>query len=87
MEKKTKNWAKWLYWFTFAIATIFVYKTIDSLGQIMGWVQNLLNILAPFAAGVLIAYILYIPCKKVEITYKKSKKISIISKKARPLSI
>ncbi len=87
MEKKTKNWAKWLYWFTFAIATIFVYKTIDSLGQIMDWVKNLLSILAPFAAGVLIAYILYIPCKKVEIIYKKSKKLAIISKKARPLSI
>ncbi len=87
MKEKTKNWKKWLYWFTFAIATIFVYKTVDSIGQIMDWVKNLLSILAPFATGVLIAYILYIPCKKIEITYKKSKKVRIIAKKARPLSV
>lgn len=87
MEKKTKNWTKWLYWFTFAIAVIFVYKTVNSLEQIMGWANHLLSILAPFAIGVLISYILYIPCRKVEECYQKSKKIKIIRKKARPLSI
>lgn len=87
MEKKTRTWTKWLYWFTFAVATIFVYKTVDSLGQITNWIKELLSILAPFAAGILIAYILYIPCKKIEQTYKKVKKIKIVSKKARGLSI
>lgn len=87
MEKKTKNWTKWLYWFTFAVAVILVYKTANSLEQIIGWLSNLLSILAPFAVGILIAYILYIPCKKIETFYKKSKKIKIISKKARLLSV
>lgn len=87
MEKKTRTWTKWLYWFTFAIAVIFVYKTVDNLGQITNWVKELLSILAPFAAGILIAYILYIPCKKIEETFKKVKKVKIINKKARPLSI
>ena len=36
---------------------------------------------------MLIAYILYIPCRKIETTYKNVKKIKWISKKARPLSI
>lgn len=87
MEKKTKSWKKWLYWFTLALASILVYKTVDSLGEILISVKQLLGILAPFAIGVLIAYILYIPCKKIENFYKKSKKIKIISKKARSLSI
>lgn len=87
MEKKTRTWTKWLYWFTFAVAVIFVYKTVDNLGQITNWFKNLLGILAPFAAGALIAYILYIPCRKVENAYRKVKKVKIISKKARALSI
>lgn len=87
MEKKTRTWTKWLYWFTFAIAVIIIYKTVDNLGQITNWIKNLLSILAPFALGILIAYILYIPCMKIESLYKKIKKVKIINKKARPLSI
>lgn len=87
MEKKTRTWTKWIYWFTFAMAVILVYKTVDNLGQIANWFKNLLGILAPFASGILIAYILYIPCRKIEQTYKKVKKVKLINKKARPLSI
>lgn len=87
MEKKTRNWTKWLYWFTFAISVIVVYKTVDSLGQVIGWLNNLMGILTPFASGILIAYILYIPCKKIEEIYKKAKKLKLVNKKARSLSI
>ena len=87
MEKKTRTWTKWLYWFTFAIAVIIIYKTVDNIGQITNWIKNLLDILAPFALGILIAYILYIPCMKIETLYKKIKKVKIVNKKARPLSI
>lgn len=87
MEKKTRTWTKWLYWFTFAVAVIIIYKTVDNLGQITNWIKNLLNILAPFALGILIAYILYVPCMKIEAAYRKVKKVKIINKKARPFSI
>lgn len=87
MEKKTRTWTKWLYWFTFAVAIIVIYKTVDNLGQITNWIKELLGILTPFAIGVLIAYILYVPCKKIEQLYSKVKKVKIINKKARPLSI
>ncbi len=87
MEKKTKSWTKWLYYFTLALASILVFKTVDSLGEIVNFIKQLLGILAPFAIGMLIAYILYIPCKKIENFYKKSKKIKIISTKSRALSI
>ena len=87
MEKKTRTWTKWIYWFTFAISIIIIYKTVDNLGQITNWVKHLLGILAPFAVGILIAYILYIPCKKIESFYNKTNKLKIVKKKARPLSI
>lgn len=86
MEKKTRTWTKWLYWFTFAVAVIIVYKTVNSIGEIAAWVKNLLNILMPFGIGLLIAYILYVPCKRVETILKKSK-TKIVSKKARPISV
>lgn len=86
MEKK-KELSKWLYWFTFAVATIVCYKILDNLAQISDWFKNLLGVLAPFGVGLLIAYILYVPCREIEKLYKKAKKIKIIKNKARPLSI
>ena len=86
MEKKTKNWTKWLYWFTFAVAVILVYKTVNSIAEIAEWVKNLLNILMPFGIGILIAYILYVPCRRIEKMIKKSK-TKIIAKRARPISV
>ena len=41
----------------------------------------------PFIVGLLIAYLLYIPCRKVESIYRKNKKIKFVSKRARGLSI
>ncbi|MBP3255353.1 MAG: AI-2E family transporter [Clostridia bacterium] len=86
MEKK-KFGSKWLYWITFAIVVIIFYKLIDNLGQISEGFKNLLGILTPFGIGILIAYILYVPCKKFENLFKKAKKIKIINNKARQLSI
>lgn len=42
--------------------------------------------LTPFFVGILMAYLLYIPCQKVENVLKKSK-VKLISKKARSISI
>lgn len=86
MEKK-KELSKWLYWFTFAVATILCYKILDNLAQISDWFRNLLGVLAPFGVGILIAYIFYVPCRKIENVFRKVKKVKIISNKARPLSI
>ncbi|MBR6504619.1 MAG: AI-2E family transporter [Clostridia bacterium] len=86
MKEVKKSWTKWLYWFTFAVAVIFVYKTIDSFSEIVYWLKNLISILMPFIIGVLIAYLFYIPCRKLEFAYRKVK-LRFISKKARLLSI
>ena len=63
----SKEWKKWLFWFSFAVATVIVYKTIDSAAEIVLGVQNFFNLIMPFFIAMLVAYILYIPCRGVEI--------------------
>ena len=87
MGDKKRSITKWLYWFTFAIAIIFVYKTLDNFTAIGNWFKELLGVLMPFLIGILIAYLLYIPCRKMENTYLKIKKARWIKKLARPLSV
>ena len=87
MEERKKGITKWLYWFILGVAIIIVYKLLDNFSQIGAWFSNLFEILMPFITGVLIAYLFYIPCRKVEGIYKRAKRKSILNKKARPLSI
>ena len=87
MGDKKRTITKWLYWFLFAVAVIFVYKTLDNFGAIGNWIGGLLEVLTPFVIGIVIAYILYIPAKKLENIFLKIKKPRIIAKKARVLSV
>ena len=84
---KEKKITKWLYWFTFAVAIILIYKTLDNITEIRDWLSNFLNIIMPFIIGIIIAYILYIPAKKIENLFKKAKKIKIVQNRARGLSV
>lgn len=86
MDKNKNVLSKWLYWFLFAVAVIAVYKTLDNFRDIVNWLKKLIDILMPFAIGIFIAYILYLPCKSVEKFYYKCK-IKLIKNKARGLSI
>ena len=86
MNEVKKHWTKWLYWFVFAVAVIVVYKTIDSFGEIINFINRFLSIIAPFLAGILIAYLFYIPARSIESWIRKCK-WKIISNKARGLSI
>lgn len=83
---KSKEWKKWLFWFSFAVAAIVVYKTIDSVGVIFSFFGNFFNILMPFFMALLMAYILYIPCKKLEKLIEKCK-LNFVKKHARGLSV
>lgn len=82
--KKEKKWSKWIYWFTFAVAVITVYKTLDNFNDISMWFSRLMGIVFPFFLGSLIAYILYIPSRSIEKALEKTK---ALKKKARPISI
>lgn len=81
-----KEWKKWLFWFTFAVSAIIVYKTIDSVSVIVTGIVNFFNLIMPFFMALLIAYILYMPCKGVEKTIKKTK-FNFLQNHARGLSV
>lgn len=87
MKEEKNNIKKWLYWFSLALAVIIIHNIVGNLSGIGRWMQNLLKVLAPFCAGTLIAYILYLPCKKIEEAFKRTKKKRFINKHARGLSI
>ncbi len=83
MEKNNK---KWMYWFSLAFAIILVYNIFDNIESISGFLGGLGETLAPFFIGTLIAYILYMPCKKIEEFFCKSN-LKIVKKKSRVISI
>jgi len=69
----TKNWTKWIYWFSLGVAIILIYKTVDSFEDIAMSFGKLMAVIKPFIIAVLVAYIFYIPCRYIEKLYKKLK--------------
>lgn len=87
MKEEIRNHGKkWLFFFTIGICLMIAYKVIDSIGNLTSVIGNLISIISPFFAGLLMAYLLYIPENKIEKTYRKSKK-RFIRKNARKLAI
>lgn len=84
MNNREKIWKKWVYWFSFALAVIIIYKTLDNFIEIKVWISNLFSIVMPFIIGIIIAYLLYIPSRSIENLYKR---IKFINKKSRCLSV
>ena len=84
--KENNKIKKWLYWFSLAVAVIFVYKLFNNFTSIGDFFAQLTGVLMPFILGILIAYILYIPCRSVEQCYQKLKS-KFLKKRARGLAI
>lgn len=80
-----KDWKKWISTFSFCVVLIIVYKTLDNFSEIFSWIGNFSNIIMPFILAIIVAYIFYIPCKKIENIYKNSK-FKFVAKKRRGLS-
>ncbi len=87
MKERTRNWAKWIYWFLFAVAVIAVYKTLDNFNDILSFLGHLFGTLMPFFAGLLLAYLFYIPSKKLEKLYSKAKVLKKFSRKLAVFSV
>lgn len=83
MEKKL---TKWIGAFVFAALLIILYKVLDNFTEIKIAFNNFIHAISPFLTGILISYLLYIPCRKLESLYDKSK-IKFIKKRGRALSI
>ena len=78
---------KWVYWFLLATAIIIVYNVLNNFTSVANAIKNFIGIIMPFGAGLLIAYILYLPSCKIERLYKKTKKKNFFNKHARMLSV
>lgn len=82
--KQEKRKTRFFVWFIFALFLIVIFKSLDNFSNIFGWLRGFISILMPFIVGILIAYLLYIPCKMIEKLYMK---IKIPKKIARPFSV
>ena len=84
MRKEKRNVKKWFYWFSLALVLIIAYKVLDSFSAIGEWFSKLFSVLTPFVVGVILAYVLYIPSKKLEKIINKNK---LLKKKAKGISV
>lgn len=87
MKDEKHSIKRWLFWFSLALATIVLYNLLSNFSNVTNWISNLIGVLMPFIAGILIAYILYLPCRGVESLYKKTKPKNFINKHSRGFSI
>ena len=76
------HWHTWVFALTLGIALIIAYKAIDSIGFLGNAFTTFLSIISPILAGLLLAYLIYIPENRIESIYKKSK-YKIFRKHAR----
>lgn len=68
-----KELKKYIGLFLLAVAIIVVYKTFDNFSVIIDWIRTVLHLLTPFVIGFCIAYVLFIPCRKIEELLQKTK--------------
>ena len=86
MEEIKQGWKKRISWLLIAITVVIVYKMLDNFSSVQAWFGSFFRILKPFLIGILISYILFIPCTKIEKIFKKSK-LKLIAKRSRGLSV
>ena len=84
MNEVKKNLSKWMYWFLLGLSIIVVYKILDNFSAIGNAISDFFNIIAPFLAGTLLAYLIYIPASRIEKMLSRSK---VFRKKSRGLSV
>ena len=72
--------------FIVGVVLIAVYKTFDSMDKLFDWGRTFLSLLTPFVVGGCIAYVLAIPCRKIEAFCQKTK-LDFISKHRRGIAV
>ena len=86
MEEIKQGWKKRISWLLIALTVVIVYKMLDNFSNVTEWFGTFFRILKPFFAGLLISYILFMPCKKIENALSKSK-LKFVKNKERGLSV
>ncbi|MBE6798388.1 MAG: AI-2E family transporter [Ruminococcaceae bacterium] len=85
--KNHKKLSVWLSAFIFVAAVIIFKELLTSLPSVFNFIGRILSILSPFIAGFVIAFILYVPCRKFESLLEKLRRPKFIAKHARGISV
>ena len=86
MKKNNVELAKWVPICIIAVLLMVIYKTFDNFDQVTTTISRFIWVISPLLYGVLFAYFLFVPYKKLEKLYGKSK-VKFISGKARTFSV
>ncbi|MCL2255011.1 MAG: AI-2E family transporter [Lachnospiraceae bacterium] len=86
MNKPNFEWTKWIPITIIAIVLMITYKTFDNISQITSGIARFLGIVSPLLYGILFAYFLFIPFKKVKAYFGRSK-WKFIAKRKKLFSI
>lgn len=77
---------KWLWYFSLLAAVALLYKTYTSLDGVLGLIDKIIDIFAPFVGGFMLAFFLYRPSKWLEERFATLKG-KAWPKLARPLAL
>lgn len=66
-----QRYSKWIIAFIFACAVIFVYKMFDNIAEILSGIGTVVSALKPFFVGFIIAYILNMIARRLDVLLKK----------------
>jgi len=86
MQDNSNKWTKWLPAFVFGVLLIIAFNILGNLPEITSAIGGFFRIVSPFIVGILIFYVLFIPCRQLEKLFAKSKN-KFVSKKARLFSV
>lgn len=86
MNNNDKSFKKWIPPFILAVLLILLLQLLTYLPDIRTFLQTLFGVLTPFILGAGIAYVLNIPCKKIDVLLQKTR-VNFISKRHRGFSV
>lgn len=84
--KKLEKYNNWIIALVFVVVVIAIYKTFDNFYKIAEFAGLVAKSLSPFFIGFVVAYILNMPCKKIDALCRKSK-YRFINNKSKAISI
>ncbi len=89
MDKGTnqsREGKRWFFYFSLGVVLIIIFKTIDSVYSIFGALGSFISATMPFVIAIIVAYVLYIPGRKIEGLIEKTN-IGILIKHKTKISV
>jgi len=73
-------------YFVLAVAIIIAFHVVSEIGIFLGFFSRIWEVISPFFTGLVLAYILNLPCSGIQRLLKRTKN-PIIIKRSRPLAV